>query len=124
MTFIVAALMAVGLSPQLDYSRPKPPKPKPVAVVAPVVVEPPVVEAAAAADVFYGPSTNAYVDPWGCEADHPQDVSPTGKYWGKYQFDYSTWVAHGGNPETYGSAGESEQDEIASRVTYDAWPNC
>jgi hypothetical protein len=75
-------------------------------------------------DAFWGPSTNPYVDPWGCEAEHPQDVSPTGKYWGKYQFDFQTWVAHGGDPDAYGRAGEAEQDRIAARVTYDAWPNC
>lgn len=70
------------------------------------------------------PSTNYRVDPWGCEADHAQDVSPTGKYWGKYQFDRQTWAAHGGTPSAYGSAPEEVQDAIAANVTYDAWPNC
>lgn len=60
-----------------------------------------------------------------CESGgNPQAVSPDGIYWGLYQFDYSTWKAHGGNPATYGSAGASEQAAIASRVRYDAWPNC
>lgn len=59
-----------------------------------------------------------------CESGgNPQAVSPAG-YWGLYQFDYGTWVAHGGDPAAYGSAGASEQTAVASRVTYDAWPNC
>lgn len=69
-------------------------------------------------------SSNSMVNP-SCESSgSSQIVSSNGKYWGKYQFDYGTWVAHGGNPGSYGSASESEQDLVASRVTYDAWPNC
>lgn len=63
----------------------------------------------------------------GCETGgtyDPQIVSPSGTYWGWYQFDYSTWVNHGGNPASYGNAPASEQTAIASRITYDAWPNC
>lgn len=71
-----------------------------------------------------GDSANAYVDPWGCEAEHAQQWSASGAYWGKYQFDRSTWAAHGGDPDEYGSAPESEQDAVAARVQYDAWPNC
>lgn len=67
-------------------------------------------------------STNRFVDPWGCEAEHAQQWSPTGKYWGKYQFDRPTYAAHGGT--NYGSASEAEQDRVAARVSYDAWPNC
>lgn len=67
-------------------------------------------------------STNRFVSPWGCEAEHAQQWSSTGKYWGKYQFDRQTWAAHGGT--NYGSANEAEQDRVASRVNYDAWPNC
>jgi len=60
-----------------------------------------------------------------CESSgNPQVVDSTGNYWGKYQFDRQTWVAHGGSPGSYGSAGVAEQDAVAARVTYDAWPNC
>lgn len=71
-----------------------------------------------------GGSSNAYVNP-ACESGgNPQVVSPSGQYWGKYQFDYQTWVAHGGSGGSYGSASEAEQDRIAANVQYDAWPNC
>jgi len=74
--------------------------------------------------VANGGSSNPMVNP-SCESGgNPQVVSPSGQYWGKYQFDYGTWVAHGGSPGAYGSAPEWEQDAVAARVTYDAWPNC
>lgn len=60
-----------------------------------------------------------------CESGgDPTIVSASGTYWGLYQFDYSTWVAHGGEPSAYGRAGAAEQHAVAARVTYDAWPNC
>jgi hypothetical protein len=65
---------------------------------------------------------------WACiqceSGGNPQAVSSSGTFWGLYQFDYQTWTAHGGNPDTYGSAGASEQHTVAARITYDAWPNC
>jgi hypothetical protein len=71
-----------------------------------------------------GGSSNSMVNP-NCESGgNSQVVSSNGLYYGKYQFDYSTWVAHGGSPASYGHASEGEQDRVASRVTYDAWPNC
>ena len=74
--------------------------------------------------VANGGSSNPMVNP-ACESGgNPQVVSPSGQYWGKYQFDYQTWVAHGGSGSSYGSAPEWEQDRIAARVQYDAWPNC
>ena len=69
-------------------------------------------------------SSNSMVNPHCESSGNSQVVSSNGKYWGKYQFDYGTWVAHGGSSGSYGSASESEQDLVASRVTYDAWPNC
>lgn len=45
-------------------------------------------------------------------------------YWGLYQFAYGTWVSHGGDPAMYGKADASTQHLVASRITYDAWPNC
>lgn len=72
----------------------------------------------------YGPSTNPYVSPCGCESSTDQVVSPNGTYWGKYQFDLSTWIANGGTAASYGSASAAEQDAVAANVSYDAWPNC
>jgi hypothetical protein len=72
----------------------------------------------------YGGSSNSMVNP-ACESGgNSQVVSPNGLYWGKYQFDRQTWIAHGGSPGSYGNASEAEQDRVASRVRYDAWPNC
>ena len=45
-------------------------------------------------------------------------------YWGLYQFDLGTWVAHGGARSMYGKAGASEQHRVAANIQYDAWPNC
>jgi hypothetical protein len=74
--------------------------------------------------VAVGGTSNAMVNP-SCESGgNPQVVDASGTYWGKYQFDYGTWVAHGGSPGAYGSAPEWIQDQVAARVTYDAWPNC
>lgn len=71
-----------------------------------------------------GGSSNAYVNP-NCESGgNPQARDPSGTYWGKYQFDRSTWVASGGSASSYGSASAQEQDRVAANVTYDAWPNC
>lgn len=58
-----------------------------------------------------------------CESGgNPQAVNPNGHY-GKYQFDLQTWRAFGGTGLP-SSAPESVQDQVASRVNYDAWPNC
>lgn len=74
--------------------------------------------------VANGGSSNPRVNP-ACESGgNPQVVSPSGVYWGKYQFDRGTWIAHGGSPGAYGNAPEWEQDRVAARVTYDAWPSC
>jgi len=71
-----------------------------------------------------GGSSNSMVNP-NCESSGNSQIwDPSGTYWGKYQFDRQTWVAHGGSPGAYGNASEAEQDRVASRVTYDAWPNC
>lgn len=89
------------------------PKPRPPTRVAPQSV-----------GTHANGSTNRFVSPWGCEARHAQQWSSSGRYWGKYQFDRQTYAAHGGNPNDYGHASEAEQDRVASRVQYDAWPNC
>lgn len=60
-----------------------------------------------------------------CESGgDPGAWSPDGKYWGLYQFDYGTWVAHGGSPGSYGRASGAEQTAVAARMSYDGWPNC
>lgn len=71
-----------------------------------------------------GGSSNSLVNPYCESSGNSQVVSSNGMYYGKYQFDYSTWVANGGSPGSYGRASEGEQDRVASNVTYDAWPNC
>lgn len=88
------------------------PRPKP-RVIAPRVIEP-----------SGHRSANPMVRTQGCEASHAQQFNPSKKYWGWYQFDRRTWAAHGGNPNDYGRASTAEQDRVASRVKYDAWPNC
>lgn len=71
-----------------------------------------------------GGSSNPYVNP-SCESGgNSQVVDPSGTYWGKYQFDRQTWIAHGGSAGSYGNASEVEQDRVAASVNYDAWPNC
>jgi len=71
-----------------------------------------------------GGSSNSMVNPTCESGGNSQVVSPDGTYWGKYQFDYRTWVAFGGSPSGYGSASEGVQDSVAANVNYDAWPNC
>jgi hypothetical protein len=73
---------------------------------------------------YSGDSSNSMVNPYCESGGNSQVVDASGTYWGKYQFDYQTWVAHGGAPSAYGNASEATQDQVASRVTYDAWPNC
>jgi hypothetical protein len=38
-------------------------------------------------------------------------MNSTGHY-GLYQFSASTWVAYGGNPATFGTAGIYEQNQV------------
>lgn len=47
--------------------------------------------------------------------------SPSGTYWGLYQFSYSTWVANGGNPGSYGSASAGEQTQVFNRSSPSNW---
>jgi hypothetical protein len=78
----------------------------------------------ASSSSYNGGSSNSMVNP-NCESGgNSQIVSANGLYWSKYQFDRATWIANGGSPDSYGSASAGEQDRVASRVTYDAWPNC
>lgn len=104
-------LLKLLASPPYSHSQAVPPRQPPAGVRSDMTVA-------------NGGSSNPMVNP-SCESGgNPQVVDPSGTYWGKYQFDYGTWVAHGGAPGAYGNAPEWVQDQIASHVTYDAWPNC
>jgi Transglycosylase-like domain len=63
-----------------------------------------------------------------CESGgDPHAVSSGGTYRGKYQFDYGTWAAVGGDGDP-AAASEKEQDYRAallySRSGSSPWPNC
>lgn len=76
-----------------------------------------------AGEVSRGGSSNGMVNP-NCESGgDPTAVDPSGQYRGKYQFDRQTWERFGGTGDP-AAASEAEQDRVAARVTYDAWPNC
>lgn len=55
--------------------------------------------------------------------DYGRSSNPT--HFGKYQYDRSTWVAHGGNPEDWGTASPEEQERVFAEGTaqygYSAW---
>jgi hypothetical protein len=96
-----------------DADRDRPPRPP---------AQPPA-GVATAAVTSTGGSANGYVNP-ACESGgDPGAVSASGQYRGKYQFDQGTWERFGGTGDP-ATASEVEQDRIAARVTYDAWPNC
>lgn len=71
-----------------------------------------------------GPSTSRFVEPNGCEAAHDQQFNPSGKYWGKYQYDKPSWVEDGGKESEWGNASRAEQDRVAANAKWDRWPNC
>lgn len=55
--------------------------------------------------------------------DYGRSSNPS--HFGKYQYDRQTWAAHGGNPDTWGSASPEEQEAVFARGTaqygYGAW---
>ncbi len=61
-----------------------------------------------------------------CESGEDWNANTGNGYYGGLQFDQSTWLANGGGQ--YASradlASREQQIAVASRVTYDAWPNC
>lgn len=76
-------------------------------------------------DPSYGNSTWCDYDCIQCESSgNPMALSDTGKYWGLYQYDLTSWISDGGNPDTYGSAPAAEQHAVAANATFDRWPNC
>ena len=104
-------LKKLMVSPPYSYSRAGPP-PQPPAGVRSDYTE------------SVGGSSNSMVNPYCESSGNPQIVSPNGLYWGWYQFDYATWIAHGGAPGEYGNAPLYRQHQVAARVNYDAWPRC
>jgi hypothetical protein len=63
-----------------------------------------------------------------CESgDDPHQVSPDGRYRGKYQFDMQTWRALGGRGDP-ARAPEDVQDRLAAKLLRERgkapWPNC
>ncbi len=68
--------------------------------------------------------------PWdavaACESGGNWATNTGNGYYGGLQFDIGTWLAFGGGQ--YASradlATREQQISVASRVTYDAWPNC
>lgn len=50
-----------------------------------------------------------------------QIYSPSGTYWGLYQFSYSTWVANGGNKADYGHASATEQTAVFNNSSPSNW---
>ncbi len=61
-----------------------------------------------------------------CESTGNWHANTGNGYYGGLQFDHGTWVAHGGLQYSYNADGATREQQIAvaSRVTYDAWPNC
>jgi hypothetical protein len=104
-------------------AAPRPYRTTPTATVTPTPPAQPPAGVATAAVTSTGGSANGYVNP-ACESGgDPGAVSASGQYRGKYQFDQGTWERFGGTGDP-ATASEVEQDRIAARVTYDAWPNC
>lgn len=60
-----------------------------------------------------------------CEngGDYGRSSNPT--HFGKYQYDRQTWIAHGGDPDTWGNASPEEQERVFANGTakygYGAW---
>jgi len=104
-------LVQLLTSPPYSYSKAVPPRRPPAGVKTDYTES-------------VGGSSNPRVNPYCESGGNPQVVSPDGRYWGWYQFDYGTWVAHGGLPSEYGNAPLWRQHQVAARVNYDAWPNC
>lgn len=77
-------------------------------------------------------SMSAWRPAFGCETGYKYDwriigyVNHRPTYYGGLQFDHQTWVAHGGLAFANNAnlATPEQQVLVASRVTYDGWPNC
>jgi hypothetical protein len=72
-------------------------------------------------------TVNAWLPTYYCERGPGGWATNTGNgYYGGLQFDYGTWIAHGGRQyaERADLATAEQQVIVASRLTYDGWPNC
>jgi hypothetical protein len=61
-----------------------------------------------------------------CESGGDWSINTGNGYYGGLQFDQGTWEAHGGLEFASRAdlASPAEQIAVASRLTYDGWPNC
>ncbi len=61
-----------------------------------------------------------------CESGGNRKINTGNGYYGGLQFDYGTWLAHGGGAfaQTADLATPAQQALVASRLTYDGWPSC
>lgn len=69
----------------------------------------------------------AWLPTYYCERGPGGWATNTGNgFYGGLQFDYGTWQAHGGQEfaVTADKATPAQQALVASRLTYDGWPNC
>jgi hypothetical protein len=99
-------------SPPYSYSKAVPPPQPPAGVKSDQTV----------ASLAGGGSSNPMVNP-NCESGGNPTTNTGNGYYGKYQFDLPTWQRFGGTGLP-SDAPEWVQDQVAARVTYDAWPNC
>lgn len=134
-----SSLVLVGqvlTDPPPGYVPPAPPAPAPAplrTVRAPVVHTPAAVAYAAPrapvrAPVVVHTVTAAAAPTSGFEAcviaresgGNSQVMNSSGHY-GLYQFSYSTWVANGGSPSSFGHASPGEQHAVFSRSAPSNW---
>ncbi len=69
----------------------------------------------------------AWLPTYYCERGAAGWATNTGNgYYGGLQFDYGTWLAHGGGAFAARAdlATPAQQALVASRLTYDGWPSC
>lgn len=61
-----------------------------------------------------------------CESGNDWGINTGNGYYGGLQFDQGTWEAHGGLEFAPRAdlATKEQQITVASRMTYDGWPNC
>jgi hypothetical protein len=79
------------------------------------------------AAVSWRQSVEAWLPTYYCERGAAGWATNTGNgYYGGLQFDYGTWLAHGGGAFAPRAdlASPAAQALVASRLTYDGWPNC
>lgn len=84
-------------------------------------------EAALAPPLAWRETVEAWMPTYYCERGAGGWATNTGNgFYGGLQFDYGTWLAHGGGEFASRAdlAAPWQQALVASRLTYDGWPNC